>query len=84
MREDPMDGETVVLIVTAADGQRDELEAEIEGIDATVIDRLQFGALQVETEQQRVDDLCALGGIDSIETEHAVGLGGDAGEDVGE
>lgn len=82
MREDPIEGEAVVLIITAEDGQRDKLESAIGETSATVADRLQFGALRVETEQQRIDELCALDGIESIETEHAVGVGGDAGEDV--
>ncbi len=82
MRKDPIEGEAVVLIVTAEDGQRDALEAAIEGLDANVTDRLQFGALRVETEQQRIDEICELSGIDSLKTEDAVGIGGDAGEDV--
>ncbi|WP_201289211.1 hypothetical protein [Halovenus carboxidivorans] len=83
MREDPIDGEAVVLIVTAEDEtQREDLETAIESVGGTVTDRLQFGALRVEIAQHRIDDLCELGGIESIETEHAVGVGGDAGEDV--
>ena len=81
MREDPIDGESVVLIVTAEDDQQ-AVESALEGTSATVTDRLQFGALRVETEQQRLDEICAVEGIESIETEHAVGVGGDAGEDV--
>ncbi len=82
MREDPIEGEAVVLIVTAEEGQRDDLESAIEELDASVTDRLQFGALRVETEQQRIDAICDLSGIDSLKTEDAVGIGGDAGEDV--
>lgn len=81
MREDPVDGESVVLIVTAEDDQ-DAVKSAIEQTDAAVTDRLQFGALCVETEQQRIDEVCAVDGIESVETEHAVGMGGDAGEDV--
>jgi diphthamide synthase (EF-2-diphthine--ammonia ligase) len=81
MRENPIDGEPVMLIVTAADDS-EAVERAIEKTNASVTDRLQFGALRVETEQQRIDEICALDGIESVETEHAVGLGGDAGEDV--
>lgn len=85
MREDPIEAESVELIVTAEDEQeRSELETEIKGVDGSVEERLQFGALRVEITQKRIDDLCDLDGIESIETEHAVGMGGDAGEDVEE
>ena len=85
MREDPIDGEAVELIVTAEDEQeRSDLETRIERVGGSVEKRLQFGALRVGIEQERIDDLCGLDGIESIETEHAVGMGGDAGEDVEE
>ncbi|WP_336325645.1 hypothetical protein [Halovenus sp. HT40] len=85
MREDPIEDEEVELIVTAEDEQeRRDLETEIEGVDGSVEEPLQFGALRVEIEQERIDDLCGLDGIESVETEHAVGMGGDAGEDVEE
>lgn len=80
MREDPIDGEPVDLIVTA-ETDREAVESALEETGVTVTDRLQFGALRVETEQQQVDSVCAVDGIESIETEHAVGVGGDAGED---
>jgi diphthamide synthase (EF-2-diphthine--ammonia ligase) len=83
MCEDPIAGETAVLIVIAEDDQqRGELEQAIEELGGTVTDRLQFGALRVDVAQKRIDDICELDGIESIETEHAVGVGGDAGEDV--
>lgn len=83
MREDPIEGEEAVLIVTAEDDQqRRDLEPDIESVGGTVADRLQFGALRVEIEQEHIDDLCTLSGIESIETDNAVGIGGDAGEDI--
>jgi diphthamide synthase (EF-2-diphthine--ammonia ligase) len=85
MREDPIDGEAVELIVTAIDDRhRTDLETKIADIGGSVVDRLQFGALRVELTQERIEDLCAFDGIESIETEHTVGMGGDAGEDVEE
>jgi diphthamide synthase (EF-2-diphthine--ammonia ligase) len=85
MREEPIDGEEVELIVTAVDDeQRTSLEAEIERVGGSVVDRLQFGALRVELVQERIDDLCTCSGIESIETRNAIGMGGDAGEDVEE
>lgn len=83
MREEPIEGEDVVLVVTAEDERSlDDLETEIESGGHTVTEQLQFGALRVETMQDRIDDLCRVSGIESIETEHVIGMGGDAGEDV--
>jgi len=84
MCEDPIDGESVTLVVTAeSEDAVSALETAIEATGATVQTRLQFGALRVEIEQKGIDDLCALDGIESIETANTVGVGGDAGEDVG-
>lgn len=85
MREDPIGGEEVVLVVTVeSDGEKQlsAVEERIESVGGTVTERLQFGAFRVEITQERIEDLCALSGIESIETEHTVGMGGDAGEDL--
>lgn len=85
MRDDPIDGESVVLIVTADsddDAAIEDLAERIEAVGGTVADRLQFGALRVETTEERVVRFCDLAGVESIETEHAIGIGGDAGEDI--
>ena len=58
------------------------LAERIESAGGTVAERLQFGALRVETTEEHVARFCDLDGVESIETEHAVGIGGDAGEDV--
>ena len=85
MRDDPIDGEPVVLIVTAEsddDSVVDDLAERIESAGGTVADRLQFGALRVETTEERVTHFCDVDGVETIETEHVVGIGGDAGEDI--
>jgi hypothetical protein len=85
MREDPIQGETVSLVVTGESDEEEfvaELETGIEDAGASVEQRLEFGALRVETTQDRIDDLCDLTGIESIETANTVGIGGDAGEDL--
>lgn len=85
MREDPIDGEPVTLVVTAeSEDDIGELESAIEATGATVEKQLQFGAFRVATSQDGIDDLCTLAGIESIETANTVGVGGDAGEDLGE
>lgn len=84
MRDDPVSGESVVLIVTGESEQAaDELEQAIEDVGGVVEKRLQFGALRTEINQERIDSLCDLAGIESVETENAVGVSGDAGEDLG-
>jgi len=84
MREDPIRGETVSLVVTGeSEKATPELEDAIEDAGASVEKQLQFGALEVTIPQERIDDLCTISGIESIETTNTVGVGGDAGEDVG-
>lgn len=83
MRENPAEGEEVVLVVSVESGEvSEDDEARIESAGGTVTDRLQFGAVRVEIPQERIEALCEVPGIESIETEHAVGIGGDAGEDI--
>jgi len=84
MRDDPIDGEPVALIVTAEsdDAAVEDLAERIEATGETVADRLQFGALRVETTEERVARFCELAGVESIETADTIGIGGDAGEDV--
>jgi hypothetical protein len=83
MRGDPQAGETASLRVTVAAGADvDALEARIADV-GTVEERLRFGALRVTVDQDRLDDLCALEGIESVETADTLGVDpGDAGEDV--
>jgi hypothetical protein len=83
MREDPTEGEAVTLRVTAADGADPEALADrLDGV-GTVEERLRFGALRVTVPQSRLDALCAVEGIEAVETAETMGIEpGDAGEDV--
>ena len=85
MRDDPDPGATAELVVTAA-GEGPEVEDladRLAGAGATVRERLRFGGLRVAVPQERVADICALEGIESIETAGTREVaGGDAGEDV--
>lgn len=83
MREDPIQGETVSLVVTAnSEEDIPELETAIEDAGGSVEKHLQFGALRVEITQERIDELCDVSDIESIETTNTVGVSGDAGEDL--
>jgi len=83
MRDDPVEGEEVTLIVEAGDRAPDEVAAAVEDADGASEERLRFGSLRVTVAQDRLDAICSLDGIESITTDNAVGIGGDAGEDVG-
>jgi hypothetical protein len=84
MRDDPEPDLTVELVVTAADedGVAD-LENALAEAGVDVRDRLRFGALRVRCPETTVAALCALEGIESVETGATRDVaGGDAGEDV--
>jgi hypothetical protein len=82
MRDEPIDGADVRLVVTAADeDQIPRLESELAAVGENV-ERLPYGSLEVTVAEADVTAVCDLGGIESIETTDAVGIGGDAGEDI--
>jgi hypothetical protein len=68
IREDPDDSETVTLRVTAEDD--DAADALADALDelGVVEERLRFAGLRVTLPQGNVDDVCALNGIESVET----------------
>ena len=84
MREDPIYGEAVVLVVEPdqSDQPSDALESEIEKAGGTIEKRLPFDALRVRIAEERVDALCETGGIDSIRTDQTTGISGDPNEDM--
>jgi hypothetical protein len=94
MREDPVEGEEVTVIVRVAaqgpdggvgevtDDAIERVADEITEVGATVEDRLEFGTLRVRLAQDQIDDLCAVDDIASIETDNTIGLTGDSGEDL--
>jgi len=84
MREEPREGEPVTLRVTAESEKATEKLAGAIADVGTVDERLRFGTLRVTVDQSRLDALCALDGIEAIETANTLGVdAGDAGEDVG-
>lgn len=94
IREDPVEGEELTVIVRVAaqgpdggvgevtDDAIERVSDAIAEAGATVEDRLEFGTLRVRVTQEQIDDLCAIEDIASIETDNTIGLTGDAGEDV--
>lgn len=82
IRDDPVEGETVTLRITAVDEDAaDDLVDRLDDV-GVVEERLRFGGIRMILPQQRVDDVCALEGIESIETGNTFTIDADAGEDV--
>jgi hypothetical protein len=83
IREDPAEGETITLRITAEDETVADSIAERVGEIGTVHQRLRFGGLLVTVPQPRLDEICSLDGIESIETANTLTFDADgAGEDV--
>lgn len=94
MRENPVEGEELTVIVRVAaqgpdggvgevtDEAIDRVAEEVEQAGATVEDRLRFGTLRVRLTQERIDDLCSISNVASVETDNTIGLDGDSGEEV--
>jgi hypothetical protein len=82
MRDEPIDGADVRLVVTAADeDQIPRLESELAAVGENV-EQLPYGSLEVTVAEADVAAVCDLAGVESIETADTVGIGGDAGEDI--
>jgi hypothetical protein len=91
IRDDPMAEESVDLVVTLADDAAgaatdDEtaFDNRIEAVGGEVVAELQFSAVHVRLPETAVADLCALDGIDRIETAETLRLVGDEAADAGE
>lgn len=84
IREDPAPGETVRLLLRVADGADPEaVAAAAREAGATVEGDLGFGTLAVAADQADVGALCALDGLDAVETARTLEMDLDgAGEDV--
>jgi hypothetical protein len=73
IREDPIPGETVRLVVTPADdADRADLRAALDPI-GEVVDELPFDRLLVAVDHERVGDVCALDAAEAVETDATIG-----------
>jgi hypothetical protein len=87
IRDDPMADESVALVVTLADDpardesadstDRETLEATVAALGGEVVADLQFSAVHVRLPEPAVADLCALDGIERIETAETLRLVGE-------
>ena len=84
MQDDPIEGETVQLLLEAeSEDGVEELAAAVAETPATVADRRRFGTLAVDVPQTAIGAVLALDGIDVVETNNAATIDADgAGEDV--
>jgi hypothetical protein len=75
IRDDPIEDESVALALTTADDADPETVASAaEAAGATVDRHLQFDDLAVTVSQDSVADICAIDGLDAVETTDAIAL----------
>ncbi|MFB6140919.1 MAG: hypothetical protein ABEJ26_10840 [Halosimplex sp.] len=84
IRDDPIEGEPVTLLLEIADdASLETVAAAVEGAGASVDEELRFRTLKVTVGQDRVGAVCDVEGIDHVETANTLSLDPDgAGEDV--
>jgi len=73
LREDPVAGETVRLVVDVTDTEA--VRERVRDLDGEVVEALRFADLRVELPHSAVDEFCALDGLDRVETDDVLGLG---------
>ncbi|WP_071391276.1 hypothetical protein [Haloprofundus marisrubri] len=78
MRDDPIDGEVVTLVVELDDeAARESLESTVRDAGGSVERDLQFQAVLVSLPEPCVSSLCTLDGLARIETGETLSLGVD-------
>lgn len=85
IREDPIPGEAVTLLVTPADDTaiRPDLERVLDDCGGRLEGELDFGTLAVTVPQETVDAVCEVDGVETVETDATLSVTLDgAGEDV--
>jgi hypothetical protein len=82
IRDDPIDDETVALVLEPDDDTDPEAVAEAaEDAGATIERELQFGDLQVSVPQEQVDAICGIDGLAAVQTADAIGIHPDEAEE---
>jgi hypothetical protein len=82
IRADPIDGETVGLVLEPEDDtDPDAVASAAEAAGATVERHLQFGDLEVTAPQPAVDEICGLDGLAAVQTTDAIGVHPDEAEE---
>ena len=74
LRDDPIPGETVRLVLTVGDDADPSLIAEsVESLGGEVVRELAFDRLLVAVAQTDIDAICSLEGVSSVETDAVLG-----------
>lgn len=84
MRDDPFPDESVTLLLRLVEGADSEsVVARVTDLGGEVDAELEFETLRVVVPEPIVADICELDGLDAVETDATIQIGGgDAGEDV--
>ncbi|WP_313691331.1 hypothetical protein [Halorarum halobium] len=82
LRTDPHPEEDVVLVVELGSLSADDLRDAVADLNGEVEAELRFDSYRLRLPQTAVDQFCELDGLKTVETENAVGYGGDSGEDM--
>ncbi len=84
IRDDPFPDESVTLLLRVDEETETETVAgHVRGLNGEVDAELQFETLRVVVPETAVTEICELDGLDAIETDATIQIGGgDAGEDV--
>jgi len=83
IRDDPVPGETVTLLLETTDSEDVEAVAETASDLGTVRGERPFGTVEVTVPHERVADVCTLSGVATVETTDTLTVdAGGAGEDV--
>ena len=82
IRDDPIPGERVSLVVETADGaDSDGVVDALETVGATLERELQFDDFVVSVDQEDIDSVCAVDGIAAVQTADAIGIHPDEAEE---
>jgi hypothetical protein len=83
IRENPVAGESVTLLVEAAEGEDADALASAVANLGSVEAQLEFETVRVRVPHERVAGVCELEGVATVQTDDALAMGADgAGEDV--
>ena len=75
LRSDPIEGESVALALTTTDDADPERVATaVSDAGGTVERHLQFDDLAVSIPHDRIDDLCAIDGLEAVETTDTISI----------
>lgn len=84
VRDDPVQGESIELVVRVADDDDEtRVASALREVGGKSVEDRGLGAISVGVPQSAVADVCEIGGLEAVETSNtlAIDLGG-AGEDV--